>query len=136
MYTFDSATISKLANGTYCKSTNQEVITDETSEGRILRCDIVGYPGMDVCPKTVGSHSVTFYSYLAARMAFDWTFKGVYALLDGTSLRQEFIVGLCRFRFQKNRNSDSLTVYGLFSGIDSVIVGQKNRKMNKKGIVF
>ena len=50
--------------------------------------------------------------------------------------KTSFQPGLCRFRFQKNRNSDSLTVYGLFSGIDSVIVGQKNRKMNQKGIVF
>ena len=45
-------------------------------------------------------------------------------------------LGLCRFRFQKNRNSDSLTVFGLFSGIDSGIVGQKNHKMNRKWIVF
>ena len=34
--------------------------------------------------------------------------------------------------FQKNRNSDSLTVFGLFSGID----GQKNRKWYRKGIIF
>ena len=34
--------------------------------------------------------------------------------------------------FQKNRNSNSLTVFGLFSGI----VGQKNCKMNGKGIIF
>ena len=86
-YSFEAAAISELSNGTYCKSTNQEVSMNEISTGHILRCDIVGYPGMDVCSKTVGSHSVTFYSYLAARMAFDWTYKGVYALLDGTSLR-------------------------------------------------
>ena len=30
-----------------------------------------------------------------------------------------FVLGLYRFRFQKNRNSDSLIVFGLFSGIDS-----------------
>ena len=83
----DTAALSQLTNGTYCKSTNHDAIMDDISEGHILRCDIVGYPGMDVCHKTVGSHTVTFYSYLAARMAFDWTFKGVYALLDGTSLR-------------------------------------------------
>ena len=86
-YTFDTASISQLTNGTYCKSMNRELITNGASEGHIFRCDIVGYPGMDVCHKTVGSHTVTFYSYLAARMAFDWTFKGVYALMDGTSLR-------------------------------------------------
>ena len=34
-------------------------------------------------------------------------------------------VGLCRFRFQKNRSSDSLIVFGFFSGIDSGIVSQK-----------
>ena len=85
-YTFDTATLSQLTNGTYCKSLNQEVKTDGISEGHILRCDIVGYPGMDVCHKTVGSHTVTFYSYLAARMAYDWTYKGVYNLLDGTSM--------------------------------------------------
>ena len=45
-------------------------------------------------------------------------------------------LGLCRFRFQKYRNSDSLTVFGLFSGIDSGIVGQKNLKRNRKRIVF
>lgn len=87
MYSFDAVTISELANGTYCKSKNQKVVTDVVSMGHIIRCDIVGYPGMDVCPKTVGSHSVTFYSYLAARMAFDWTFKSAYGLLDGTALR-------------------------------------------------
>ena len=86
-YKFDTATLSRLANGTYCKSTNQEFIADESSEGYILRCDIVGYPSMDVCHKTVGSHAVTFYSYLAARMAYDWTYKGVYTLMDGTSMR-------------------------------------------------
>ena len=61
--------------------------TDELSSGHILRCDIVGYPGMDACAKTVGSRSATFFSYLAARMAYDWTYKSVYAVLDGTSLR-------------------------------------------------
>ena len=86
-YTFDTSTLSELTNGTYCNSMNQELITIETSEGHVLRCDIVGYPDMQICPKTIGSHSVTFYSYLAARMALDWTFKGVYALLDGTSMR-------------------------------------------------
>ena len=44
----------------------------------------------------------------------------------------EWKLGLCRFRFQNNRNSDSLTVSGLYSGMDSGIVGQKNRKMNRK----
>ena len=87
LYTFDTPTLSGLANGTYCSSTNQEVSEDQFATGHILRCDIVGYPGMDVCEKTEGSHSVTFYSYLAARMAYDWMYKGVYALLDGTSLR-------------------------------------------------
>ena len=85
-YTFDTATLIQLQNGTYCKSTNHIVITDHISEGKILRCDIIDYPGMDICHKTVGSHTVTFYSYLAARMAFDWTYKGVYNLLDGTSM--------------------------------------------------
>ena len=86
-YTFDTATLSQLANGTYCRSMNQEVRTDDISEGHILRCDIVGYPGMDVCRTTNGSHRATFYSYLAARMVFDYTYKGVYTLLDGTSMR-------------------------------------------------
>ena len=45
-------------------------------------------------------------------------------------------LGLCQFRFQKFRNSDSLTGFGLFSGINSGIVGQKNRKRNRTGIVF
>ena len=85
-YTFDTATLIQLQNGTYCTSTNHKVITDDISEGYIVRCDIVDYPGMDVCQKTVGSHTVTFYSYLAVRMAFDWTYKGVYNLLDGTSM--------------------------------------------------
>ena len=87
MYSFDTATISELTNGTYCKSTNQDITTEEVSMGHFMRCDIIGYPGMDECSKTVGSHSVTFFSYLAARMAFDWTYKGVFAILDGTSLR-------------------------------------------------
>ena len=87
LYTFDTPTLSGLANGTYCSSTNQEVSEDQFATGHILRCDIVGYPGMDVCKKTEGSHSVTFYSYLAARVAYDFIYKGVYAVLDGTSLR-------------------------------------------------
>ena len=86
-YTFDTAALAQLKNGTYCKSTNNKVMTDDISEGHILRCDIVGYPGMDVCHETVGSHTFTFYSYLAARMVFDYTYKGVYTLLDGTSMR-------------------------------------------------
>ena len=45
-------------------------------------------------------------------------------------------LGLCQFWFQQNHNSDSLTVFGLFSGIYSRIVGQKNRKRNRKGIVL
>ena len=87
LYTLDAPALNDLANGTYCSSTNQEISFDELTMGHVLRCDIVGYPGMDVCEKTEGSHSVTFYSYLAARMAYDWMYKGVYALLDGTSLR-------------------------------------------------
>ena len=86
-YSFEAAQIGKLSNGTYCEFTNPEITMNETLTGHILHCDIVDYPGMVPCTKTVGSHSVTFYSYLAARMAFDWTFKGVYALFDGTSLR-------------------------------------------------
>ena len=86
-YSFEATTLVELSNGTYCKSTNQEISMNEISTDHILHCDIVGYPGMIPCSKTVGSHSVTFYSYLAARMAFDWTYKGEYALLDGTSLR-------------------------------------------------
>ena len=50
--------------------------------------------------------------------------------------RVGWVVGLCQLRFQKNRNSDSLTVFGFFSGMDSGIVGQKNCKMNRKRIVF
>ena len=86
-YTFDTPNLSQLTNGTYCSSRNQEIFIDEFSKGHILRCDIVGYPGIDVCKKTEGSHSITFYSYLAARMAYDWMYKGVFALLDGTTLR-------------------------------------------------
>ena len=85
--TFDTATLSQLTNGTYCSSINQEVKTDDISEGHILRCDIVGYPGMDVCRTTIGSHTATFYSYLAARMVFDFFHERVYTLLDGTSMR-------------------------------------------------
>ena len=69
------------------KRTNKFYIITMSNTGHILHCDIVDYPGMVPCTKTVGSHSVTFYSYLAARMAFDWAYKGVSALLDGASLR-------------------------------------------------
>ena len=41
-----------------------------------------------------------------------------------------YLVGLCQFRFQNNRNSDSLAIFGIFSGIDSGIVDKKNRKTN------
>ena len=64
------------------------------------------------------------------------TFEGIFGTLNCSVLMFGLAVGLCRSRFQKNRNSDSLTVFDLFSGIDSGIVGQENRKMNQKGIVF
>ena len=109
LYTFESPTLSQLTNGTYCSSTNQELPIDELTEGHILRCDIIGYPGMDVCKKTEGSHSTTFYSYLVARMAYDWMYKGVYAVLDGTSMR------LC-----EEHNSDYSKI-SLTNGIASLI---------------
>ena len=35
----------------------------------------------------IGSHGVTFFSYLAIRTATEWARKSTFALLDGASLR-------------------------------------------------
>ena len=56
-YSFgDVALTENETNGTFCKVTNEFFSAAEHPQGHALRCDIVGYPGMDVCGKTVGSH--------------------------------------------------------------------------------
>ena len=74
--------------------------------------------------KSLDYHTTCSLMYTLVIFSRTWALWGIYVL------------GLCQFRFQKNRNSDSLTVFGLLSGIDSRIVGQKNHKMNRKGIIF
>ena len=76
-----------MINGTFCQSSNQEVSLYYASLGHVLRCNIEEYPGMNICPKAFGSHGVTFFSYLAIRIASDWARKSSFALLDGASLR-------------------------------------------------
>ena len=88
-YNLRQSTLIETANGTLCKSSNQEVSLDSVSFGHVLHCDIIEYPGMNTCAKTSGSHDVSFWSYLAMRTATDWTRKSAYALLDGASLRYE-----------------------------------------------
>ena len=86
-YNLRQSTLIETTNGTFCKSSNQEVSLDSVSFGHVLHCNIIEYPGMNLCAKTSGSHDVTFWSYLALRTATDWTRKSSYALLDGASLR-------------------------------------------------
>ena len=86
--TFDSASILALANGTFCSATNNQVSVDEGMEGHFLRCDISeGHPALKTCHSSTGSHSLTFWSYLAARSVYLWAKDSMYILFDGTSLR-------------------------------------------------
>ena len=88
-YYFNKTILIETVNGTLCHSSNQDISLDGVSFGHVLRCNIVEYPGMNICPKTIGSHGVTFWSYLAIRTASDWARKSSFALLDGASLRYE-----------------------------------------------
>ena len=87
LYHFDAMTLSTTTNGTFCKSSNEDAPLDVISVGHILQCNVIDYPGMEICPRSFGSHEVTFISYLAVRIASDWTRKSTYALMDGASLR-------------------------------------------------
>ena len=49
---------------------------------------------------------------------------------------KSWLIEVSRFRFLRNRDSGSLTIFGNFYGIGAGIVVQRNRKRIEKGIVF
>ena len=85
---FGTTSTLALANGTFCSSTNDRVAVVDGSDGHFLRCDIsAGHPAFDTCFSSTGSHSKTFWAYLAARSVYLWAKDSTFVLLDGTSLR-------------------------------------------------
>ena len=86
-YYINETILIETSNGTYCQSSNQDISQNDVSMGHVLHCNVIDYPGMNICPRVSGSHAVTFFSYLAMRTAADWARKSSYALLDGASLR-------------------------------------------------
>ena len=122
-YSFGDVALTENAdetNGTFCKVTNEFFSAAEQPRGHAMRCDIVGYPGMEVCGKTAGSHAVTFYTYLAARTGYQWCMSAIYSLLDATALRQARLnckrspFDIKRVEFQAGQGAQ----LGLFQGAD------------------
>ena len=58
-------------------------------QGHFYECDVEpSYALMQTCVDSTGTHAATFWTYFALRAVYQATMNNVYALLDGTGLRQ------------------------------------------------
>ena len=72
-------------NGTFCQA-EADLIPIRQHRSDFLKCNVVGHPLLEACRDAEGDHGATFFSYLAARTAFQWSINIMFGVMDGTTL--------------------------------------------------
>ena len=84
-YSLDVTGTVDTVNGTFCNADNSLLIGNPRN--MYLTCDIIDHPDLKSCKASEGDHQVTFLSYLAVRVAYQWSINIVFGVFDGASLR-------------------------------------------------